>query len=91
MEQKNNVLQNIFDFYPDDEFLIADGFNDAVIGIDSGLDRLVYSSEKCVEILMERDGMSFDEAVEFFEYNVAGAYVGELTPIFVYCEWNETK
>ena len=91
MEQKNNVLQNIFDFYPDDEFLIADGFNDAVIGIDSGLDRLVYSSEKCVEILMKRDGMSFDDAVEFFEYNVAGAYVGELTPIFVYCEWNETK
>jgi hypothetical protein len=25
-----------------------------------------------------------DEAVDYFEFNVSGAYVGESTPIFVY-------
>jgi hypothetical protein len=33
---------------------------------------------------MERDGMSSDEAIEYMEFNVIGAYVGELTPAFIY-------
>ena len=43
----------------------------------------VYDRQKCIEILMERDGMSDEEAVEYFEYNVTGAWVGEYTPIFL--------
>jgi hypothetical protein len=27
--------------------------------------------------------MSYEEAIEYFEYNVLGAYVGENTPIFI--------
>ena len=67
----------------DEECLIADGFNEAVIGIVYGVQpRGVYSVRKIVDILME--DMSYEDAVEYFEYNIGGAYVGEKTPVYVY-------
>lgn len=74
-------LQRILEMYPDEEFLSADGFDDAIIGVDSLSMRLIYSVEKCIECLM-KDGMSDEEAIEYFEYNTRGAYVGEKTPIW---------
>ena len=67
----------------DEECLLADGFNDAVIGIVYGLEpKAVYSVKKIVDILME--DMSYDDALEHFEYNIAGSYVGEKTPLYIY-------
>jgi hypothetical protein len=67
----------------DEECLLADGFNDAVIGIVYGLEpKAVYSVRKIVDILME--DMSYEDAVEHFEYNIAGSYVGEKTPLYIY-------
>jgi len=65
--------------------LRADGFDEAAIGTAyvRGHDVLVYSVELCLDVLEQR-GMTRDEAVDYFEYNVGGAYVGEETPIFVY-------
>jgi hypothetical protein len=77
------MLDIIIEQYQDEEILIADGFDDAVIGIDEKSMRLIYSVEKCIEILMKQ-GMDMTEAVEYFEYNVSGSYVGEKTPIW--CE-----
>ena len=77
-----NKLERIIQEYDGEELLIADGFNDAVIGIDYSSKRLIYSIKACVEILC-RD-MSEEDAVEYFFFNVAGAYVGERTPIW--CE-----
>ena len=77
-----NKLQRIAQEYDGEELLIADGFDDAVIGIDYSSKRLIYSITACVQIL-SRD-MSEEDAVEYFFYNVAGAYVGERTPIW--CE-----
>ena len=70
--------------YPDEEFLIADGFYSAFIGINRGFNggQLIYDREKCLSVL-QRQGMSWSEAFEFFEFNVAGAYVGEKTPIYL--------
>lgn len=67
------------------EALVADGFDDAVIGMarQFNKDLVVYDEDKCIKILMERDGMTDEEAIEFFEFNVVGAYVGEHTPVFV--------
>jgi hypothetical protein len=31
-----------------------------------------------------KDGMEYDEALEYFDFNIAGAYVGEQTPIFIH-------
>jgi hypothetical protein len=77
------MLDRIIEQYQDEEILIADGFDDAVIGIDEKSMRLIYSVEKCIEILMKQ-GMDMTEAIEYFEYNVSGSYVGEKTPIW--CE-----
>tara|TARA_B100000927_G_scaffold107064_1_gene86587 strand:+ start:6391 stop:6675 length:285 start_codon:yes stop_codon:yes gene_type:complete len=78
------LLKGIINYYEDEEFLKADGFDDAVIGVDESTLRLIYSTTKCVEILIERDDMEFDEALEYFDFNVRGAYMGEKTPIW--CE-----
>tara|TARA_R110000772_G_scaffold35493_3_gene85520 strand:+ start:3839 stop:4111 length:273 start_codon:yes stop_codon:yes gene_type:complete len=72
--------------------LKADGFDEAIIGTglkwteNGSVDVLVYDADKCVEILMERDDMEYDEAVEFFEFNTVGSYMGETTPIFTWKE-----
>jgi len=77
------MLQNIIEQYADEEkILIADGFDEAVIGIDEKQMRLVYSVSKCIEILC-RD-MSEEDAIEHFNYNVSGSWVGEKTPIWCY-------
>jgi hypothetical protein len=34
-----------------EEILIADGFNDAIIGIEESTLRLIYSISKCINIL----------------------------------------
>ena len=44
---------------------------------------LVYNAEKIREVLM-RDGMDAEEAREFIEFNIEGAYVGEHTPVLVW-------
>jgi hypothetical protein len=77
------MLEKILEQYEEDEILIADGFDNAVIGIDVSSMRLIYSVEKCINILIEQ-GMDMTEAVEYFEFNVSGSYVGEKTPIW--CE-----
>ena len=69
----------------DPDILLADGFEDALIGYGThfAYGVAIYSKAKCLEILMQRDGMTDEEALEFFEFNVSGAYVGENTPVFL--------
>lgn len=74
------MLNDIIDAYPDESFLTADGFDEAVIGLDETTMRLIYSVSKCLDILM--DDMTLEEAVEYFEFNIEGAYMGEQTPIW---------
>jgi len=68
-----------------EEATLADGFEDALIGIVEWFGHppvALYNREKCIAILMERDGMDWEEAEEFFGFNVIGSYVGESTPAF---------
>lgn len=69
---------------PKEDMLLADGFEEALIGTARRLNgpRLaVYDRTRCIEVLA-RD-MSYEEAEEFFEFNVAGAWLGEGTPMFI--------
>jgi hypothetical protein len=75
--QTTDILTN----FPDEEFLFADGFDDAVLGVDEISYRVIYSMTKCIDIL-KRSGMSDEDAVEYFYYNTIGSYVGERTPIW---------
>ncbi len=66
-----------------EESLLADGFDDAIIGIvDSFSDNpvVLYDKDKCIDILCE--DMSREEAVEYFNFNIMGAYMGDNTPKF---------
>ena len=74
------MIQKILDIYPDEDILMADGFDDAIIGIETKTMRLIYSVSKCIEILSIE--MTEEEALEYFHFNVMDAYVGEKTPIW---------
>lgn len=85
-EKNMNVkdkLQFINEGYPD--VLIADGFDKAIMGIveRSGMNPVVlYNKNKCIDIMIKRDGMTESEAIEFYYYNIVGSYMGEHTPCF---------
>ena len=71
----------------DEKLVKADGLEDAIIGVGSRMnmpDVLIYSYNKCVKIFMEKEGWTHEEAVEWMDFNVVGAWVGETTPIFVH-------
>ena len=65
--------------------LIADGFDEAILGVYVHDDnpKVIYDSHKCVDMLMEQ-GMTNDDAQEYFDYNISGAYMGEKTPLFIH-------
>jgi hypothetical protein len=68
------------------EALLADGFEDAFIGIARRCGQptlVVYDYRRGIEILMEREGMSCEEAEEWMEFNVVGAWAGEHTPVWL--------
>jgi hypothetical protein len=71
--------------------LMADGFEKAIIGIgrQCGKKLMIYDEDKCIQILMSQQNISKDKAIEFFEFNVACAYLGEDTPVFVVVRKNK--
>lgn len=75
------LLDKLVEFYSqaDEELLRMDGFDDAIIGIDEHSMRLIYSRSKILEILQK--DMSEEDALDYFEFNIHCAYVGEKTPI----------
>lgn len=80
------LLEEIIEAYPDETFLKADGLDEAIIGVDQDSCRLIYSINKCLDILMKGYDVDYEEAIEYFNFNVSGAYMGEKTPIW--CEDN---
>lgn len=66
-----------------DSFMFADGLDEALIGFVSIAGRItaLYDREKAIQILLQ-DMDDYEEAEEFFDYNVQGAYVGDKTPAF---------
>jgi len=71
---------------PDTQLLFADGHDDAILGISerAGVILVVYDVKTILRQLRVRDGMSRDEAQEFFDFNIAGSWVGEETPVWLY-------
>jgi hypothetical protein len=67
------------------ESVILNGLDHGIVGMDVD-GHVVYSYEKCVEILMERDGMTLEEAEEWLDYNTVRAipYMGDMRPVMMY-------
>lgn len=67
--------------------IIVDGFNDAIIGLAERINLgpvVAYDVDKMLDIMVERDGMTYEDAVEYFDYNILGAWMGENTPVYVF-------
>jgi hypothetical protein len=66
--------------------LLCDGFDDAIIGMAERINLgpvVAYSFSKMIDIMIERDGMTYEDAVEYYSYNIIGSWMGENTPIFI--------
>jgi hypothetical protein len=79
----NELTERVAEALDEEEITLADGFADAFLGIGRQFSKpiAVYSRRKCIEVLM-RD-MDEEQAEEYFEFNLASAWVGESTPIYL--------
>ena len=85
---RDEIVDWISDRYgePDEEgIILADGFESAFVGVGQCFSKpmqAIYDRDKCIASLIN-GGASIEDAIEYFEYNVQGAWVGEGTPVFV--------
>lgn len=84
---KPDIREQIAESIGDEDLIFFDGpgFDEAIVGIARrfGMPPVVaYSYEKIIAAMMA-EGMDEGEAVEFFEFNTIGAWVGESTPVFI--------
>ena len=86
--KKTEFIDSLADRHDDEEILRIDGFDEACIGWTNSWSgnerpmRLVYDENKMIEILMEQ-GMDAEEALEYYDFNIAGAYLGSNTPVII--------
>lgn len=76
--------QELIDIYGEG-LTFYDGYDDCIEGVclQFGRDPVIcYNKNKIIDLFI-KDGMTYEEAIEYFEYNVLGAYVGETTPAFI--------
>lgn len=79
----NDIRETLADVSPD--AMTLDGFDEALVGIVHRFGQMplaAYDRTKIIEILM-RDGIGYQEATEYYEFNMIGAWVGEGTPVFI--------
>jgi hypothetical protein len=64
---------------------LLSSFGAAFVGFGRRFNKIVavYSYQKCLDVLVKESGLSEEEAEEYMEYNVVGAYIGDQTPIFM--------
>lgn len=93
--QIQRILEYVEECNPD--AILYDGFENALIGVAEhwapaeghGAHHnyvALYDYAKCVQILVDRDEMSEEEAVDYMEFNVTGGYVGPYTPVFAHTQ-----
>ena len=76
------LKETIAEYNP--EALFADGHDHAIMGY-STKGHVIYSADQIIGGLMN-EGMTNEEAVEYFSFNIECAYMGEYTPIYLYEE-----
>ena len=86
MPQELSPIRAAIDAMDGSFLLLEPAMDVAIVGLVSGAGRqqaVCYDRDKVVQVLMERDGMEHDEAEEFFDFNIEGAYLGPQTPVFI--------
>lgn len=76
---------DISDDYPDLLVMDPDYLDAAIVGVVTriGFEAVCYDTNKVVQLLMEHDGMTEEDAIEYMDFNMKGAWVGEHTPVFL--------
>lgn len=80
-EEKINYIADA-----DEEMMIIDGFDHCILGVCSMIgqpDIVAYDRDEVILTLINREGMTEEEAEEYFSYNQIGAWVGDSAPCFV--------
>lgn len=72
----------------DEKFIFLEGpmFDTALVGVIEryGQPRILcYDYQKVIKVLVKQ-GMSDEEAVEWFDFNIIGAWMGDETPCFLH-------
>jgi len=83
---KEEIDRFLIEEWPEKRFLHADGFEEAFVGVVYGKGKrpvTCYDRRLCIEILMNRDGMTEEEAEEYFSFNVDDTWMGARTPMFL--------
>ena len=79
-----DIIDHINEINP--EALLLDGFDKATIGICERINLgpvVAYDIEKILKILCKEHGMTYEDAMEYYNFNIAGAWMGDFTPVFV--------
>jgi len=67
--------------------ILLDGLESAIVGIveefGSSGRKILYSKQGILNILQERDLMTYGEAEEFYDYNILGLHAGEQNAVFL--------
>ena len=74
-------IEKLLEEYKTKNLIIIDGFENAILGVDEKSNKVIYSIDKCLQILLDQ-GMSSIEAVEYFDHEVVATYTGDKTPIW---------
>ena len=79
------IRERISDEYPDLLVMDPEYLDAAIIGVATriGLEAVCYDINKVIRLLVEHDGMTEDGAMEYIDFNMRGAWVGEHTPVFL--------
>jgi len=87
--EPTSIRDIIQEQYPDVNFLFMDEkeYDKAIIGVCNGIGvnhnpKVAYDYDKVIEVNVSM-GMAYEEAVEYFDFNQGGSYVGEHTPVFI--------
>jgi hypothetical protein len=82
----NSIREKLSEEYPDLLVMEPEYLDEAIVGVVTridGLEAVCYDTEILINLLMEHDEMSHEDAIEHFEYNMKGSWVGEHTPVFL--------
>ena len=81
----DSIREQISDAYPDLLVMDPDYLDAAILGVVTriGLEAVCYDMSKIINLLVEHGGMTEEDAMEYIDFNMRGAWVGEHTPVFL--------
>jgi hypothetical protein len=83
--ERLNIREELAEIWDQDLLFMSEPeYDQAIIGVmerAGGSPVIAYDTQKILEIL-ERS-MPIEDAQEFFEYNILGAYMGDRTPVYI--------